>query len=294
VIVPVLAPSRGAADVGSMASLLPPVLLGVATAGYLLLAARESRRRGWSPWRSAAFTSGTVLMGGALSPGFDALADADFGVHMAQHLLVSMLAPLALVLGAPVTLLLRSLPAPRARLVCRALRSRPVHLLAHPVAALLLSAGGLVGLYLTPLYAATTTNGPLHAAVHVHLAAAGYLFAWVIVGTDPAPRLPSVRTRLVVLGVAVAVHAVVAQLLFAGLLVQVHEPVVQMQAAGNLMYFGGDVAELLLAVALLLSWRPSRAPRCRGRAEAPGHGHRAEPARPATEVTGPAAASAAG
>ena len=100
-----------------------------------------------------------------------------------------------------------------------------MHLLAHPVTALLLTPAGWSALYLTPLYAATTTSEPLHALVHVHLVASGYLFAWAVTGPDPAPRRASVRTRLVVLGMAVAVHAVVAQLLFAGLLVQVHEPV---------------------------------------------------------------------
>jgi len=265
-------PAHGAAGgpgaVWSPVSLLSLVLLGLVTLGYLVLAARESRRRGWSPWRAALLTAGAALLVWALSPGFDALADADFGVHMAQHLLVAMLAPLALVLGAPVTLLLRALPRRRARLLGRVLRSHPMHLLAHPVTALLLSAGGLAGLYLTPLYAATTTSEPLHALVHVHLVASGYLFAWVVAGPDPAPGRAPVRTRLVVLGIAVAVHAVVAQLLFAGLLVQVHEPVAEMQAAGNLMYFGGDVAELLLAVALLLTWKPGRR-RPPARAQAP-------------------------
>ena len=225
------APAHAGGGAASAGALLPLLLLGTAATGYLLLATRESRRRGWSWWRAGLFTAGTVLMGWALSPGFDALADADFGVHMAQHLLVAMLAPLALVLGAPVTLLLRSLPPARARLLGRALRSRPLHVLANPFTALLLSAGGLVALYLTPLYAATTSSDAVHALVHLHLAASGYLFAWVIAGPDPAPRRPSVRTRLLVLGAAVAVHATVAQLLFAGLLVQVHEPVAQMQAA---------------------------------------------------------------
>jgi putative membrane protein len=255
-------PAHGGAGtseaVWSLLSLLSLVVLGLVAVGYLVLAARESRRRGWSPWRAASFTAGAAVLGWALAPDFDALADADFGVHMAQHLLVAMVAPLALVLGAPVTLLLRALPPARARLLGRVLRSSPMHLLANPVTALVLSAGGLAALYLTPLYAATTSSEPLHALVHVHLVASGYLFAWVVAGPDPAPGRATVRTRLVVLGCAVAVHALVAQLLFAGLLVQVHEPVAEMQAAGNLMYFGGDVAELLLAVALLLTWKPSR------------------------------------
>jgi putative membrane protein len=131
---------------------------------------------------------------------------------MAQHLLLAMVAPVALVLGAPVTLLLRSLPVRHARTLSRVLRSRPVHLLANPWVALLLSTGGLVAFYFTPLYGASTRHEALHAAIHLHFLASGCLFAWVA-GPDPAPSRPTVRLRLVVLGVAIAVHASAAQLL---------------------------------------------------------------------------------
>jgi putative membrane protein len=233
---------------------IPIVLAG----GYAVLATADRARRAWSRWRLTSFVLGSVLVEWALSPSFDAYADRDFAGHMAQHLLLAMVAPVGLVLGAPVTLLLRSLPVRRARTLTRGLRCRPAHLLANPWVALLLSTGGLVAFYFTPLYGASTRHEWLHAAIHLHFLASGCLFAWVVAGPDPAPSRPTVRLRLVVLGVAVAVHASAAQLLYAGLLVQVHEPVAQMQAAGDLMYFGGDVAELLLALALLSSWRPRR------------------------------------
>jgi putative membrane protein len=67
-----------------------------------------------------------------------------------------MVAPVWLVLGAPVTLLLRSVPVRRARTLSRVLRSRPVHLLANPWVALFLSTGGLVALSFTPLHGAST------------------------------------------------------------------------------------------------------------------------------------------
>jgi putative membrane protein len=207
--------------------------------------------------RLLSFAAGCLVMAWALSPAFDAAADGDFGVHMAQHLLVAMIGPTALVLGAPLTTFLRGSPRAAARRVARLLRSLPVHLLTRPVTALTLSSGGLIGLYFTPLYAASTRSGTVHALVHLHLIAAGLLFAWVIAGPDPAPGRAGVRSRLLALGAAVAVHASVAQLIFAGMLVQVREPIDQMRAAGNLMYFGGDLAELLLAIALLATWRPA-------------------------------------
>ncbi|MCK2220275.1 cytochrome c oxidase assembly protein [Actinomadura sp. ATCC 31491] len=238
------------------AAALPVPLLALAvTALYLAAAARTP---GWSRWRAAAFTAGAALAASALSGPLAALAAADFRGHMLQHLLLAMLAPLGLVLGAPVTLLLRALPRRYARRLGGLLRARGPHLLAHPVTALALSTGGMIVLYCTPLYRATTTTPWLHDLAHAHFLLSGCLFAWVIAGPDPAPRRPSVPVRLVVLGVAVAAHAGLSQLMYAGLWVDLPVPAAQRTGAAEIMYYGGDVAELLLALALVAGWRPVR------------------------------------
>jgi putative membrane protein len=174
-----------------------------------------------------------------------------------------MVAPLGLVLGAPVTLLLRTLPVRTARRLSRVLRSRPLRVVTHPLTALLLTIGGLAALYFTPLYARTLAVPALHDLVLLHLLLSGALFAWAIAGPDPAPHRPPVRVRLVVLGVAIAAHAALAQLLYAGLYVQVPATDADRQAAATLMYYGGDLAELLLAFALL-QFRPGPAGSARG------------------------------
>nr|WP_240977821.1 cytochrome c oxidase assembly protein [Knoellia sp. DB2414S] len=240
-------------------TLLPLVGLALVATIYLVLAGRRTREpRGWSGWRSASFLSGLALLAFALTPQLSLFPPGDFRGHMNQHLLIGMYAPLGLVLGAPVTLLLRSIPPQRGRVIGRVLRSRPAHLIANPLTALILNLGGLAALYFTPLYGATTTNPVLHHAVHAHFLAAGYLFAWVIGGPDPAPRRPSVPARLVVLGVAIAGHAILSQLLYAGALVQIDVPAGELRGAGDLMYYGGDIAELLLALALVTTWRTRR------------------------------------
>ena len=238
---------------GDTAALLPVLAAATLATGYLLLAGGQGGRGGrrWSRWRTASFLAGAGLLALALVESLSPYPAGDFRGHMYQHLLLGMLAPLGLVLGAPATLLLRSLPPRRARALTRLLRARPSHLLANPVTALVLSLGGLWLLYATPLYRATTTSGPLHRLVHAHFLAAGCLFAWVIAGPDPAPRRPSVPFRLVVLGVAIAGHAALAQLMYAELLVQIPAPPEQLRGAGELMYYGGDLAEILLALALL-------------------------------------------
>ncbi|GIH25772.1 membrane protein [Acrocarpospora phusangensis] len=235
---------------------LPLAVLALVASAYLLAVSRQDRP--WNRWRTASFTTGLVLLAVALTGPVATLAAADFRGHMLQHLLIGMLAPLALVLGAPVTLLLRTLPPAQGRRVGALLRSRAVHLLANPWTALALSVGGMVVLYCTPLYRAASGSALAHHVVHAHFLLSGYLFAWVIAGPDPAPRRPSVPLRLAVMAVAVAVHATLSQLMYAGLFVDVPVPGDQLRGAAELMYYGGDIAELLLAFALVSAWRPVR------------------------------------
>lgn len=258
---------------GGDAGLLPAAAVAAVAAAYLLLALRRGREaRGWSRWRTAAFLAGAALLVLAVVPQLSPFPHGDFRGHMYQHLLIGMYAPMGLALGAPVTLLLRSLPRSAGRVVGRLLRSGPVHLIARPATALVLNLGGLAVLYFTPLYAAAAGSPVLHNLVHFHFLAAGYLFAWVVAGPDPAPRRPSVPARLVVLGAAITGHAVLSQLLYAGLFVQVPAPALQLRQAGEMMYYMGDIAELLLAFALVSTWRPGRRSPRPGRS--PGAGAR--------------------
>lgn len=233
-----------------------PLLLVPLLVFWVYLAAalrqRDPGRGGWSHWRTASFGAGAALLAVAL-----ARPAHDIAAHMWQHLLLGMLAPLGLVLGAPGTLALRTVDRRVGRAAVRLLRHRAFGVLAHPVAGLLLTVGGLYLLYLTPLYRATLDDPVLHRLVGLHFLVSGYLFTWSIAGPDPGPHRPPVPVRLAVLGVAVAGHAALAQLLYAGQLVDVPAPTDQLRAAATIMYYGGDLGEILLALALLVTWRPA-------------------------------------
>lgn len=239
--------------------LLPAVGVLLLAGGYVLLAGRARRRNpqaGWSRWRSGWFLAGCALLAGGLLPPIAPWAHGDFRGHMLQHLLVGMYAPLGLVLGAPVTLLLRNLPVGQGRRLTALVQSRPLHALANPVTALLLSVGTLGLLYFTPLSTMMSAHTGLHWLLHAHFLFAGCLFAYVIAGPDPAPARPGVPVRMVVLGVAIAAHALISQLMYGGFGIDIHAPVDQVQGGAQIMYYGGDIAELLLAVALVATWRP--------------------------------------
>lgn len=249
-------------------STLAPIALGalfVGVTAYGVAVIRQRRAKfasGWNPWRSLSFTAGSALLALALSPPLADFAHHDFRGHMVQHLLLGMLAPLGLALGAPMTLLLRTVPASMARRVTRFLRAPLVRVVGHPVTALTLNVGGMYLLYLTPLYAMTFSHPWLHGLVHWHFIAAGYLFVWAIAGPDPAPHRPQLAVRLGVLFFAIGAHAILGKVMYAYLWPRdTHHSAEEIQAGAKLMYYGGDVAELLLAVALFATWYVRRNPR---------------------------------
>src|SRR5690606_9633082 len=231
---------------------------------YVVLALRVARRKRWPVSRMVSFVAGAVVLALGLAPQLLPFPAGDFRNHMLQHLALGMVAPLGLALGAPVTLLYRSLGTRGARLLAHLLGSGYVRFVSQPAAALVLSVGGMAVLYATPLYAASLEAAWLHGAIHAHFLLAGYLFVWSIAGPDPAPRRPSVPYRLIVLGIAIFAHAAVAQLLYAGLLAVPASPQ-ELRGGAELMYYGGDLAELALAFALVRNWRPSASARAQRR-----------------------------
>lgn len=249
--------AHGAAPADPAAWLLPLTLALVPALLYLAGVARlREHGRTWSPRRTASFLTGAGLLALAVSPVLEAAANDPRG-HMAQHLLLGLYAPIALVLGAPATLVLSAVPVPLRQQVRTVLRSRLVHALSHIGTATVLSVGGLYVLYLTPLYALSTRSEPVHLAVHAHFLLAGYLFAWAVIGPDPAPRRPGTGVRIGVVIAAGGAHAFLATLLYSrapALPPGSGHPAAEIEQAAQWMYYGGHLGDLLLLTALFAAW----------------------------------------
>ncbi len=239
----------------AFAWLLPTLPLGLYL-GAVMVRLRDGGQ--WGVSRVVCFTVGCAQLVLALSPPLMAWAHADPCGHMLQHLLLGMFAPIALMLGRPLSLLLRTLPQHHARRAASLLGSAPMVALTHPITALLLDVGGLYLLYLTPLFATSLDDALLGGWLHLHFLLAGYLFVWSIAGPDPAPSRPGFALRLGVLFAAIAAHGILAKLMYGyGYPQGTAFSPEQLEAAAQLMYYGGSLAELLL-VALLFAARPGR------------------------------------
>jgi putative copper resistance protein D len=187
----------------------------VAAALYLVGVARL-RRRGdpWPAGRTLAWLLGCLTVLLATSSGVGAYAQAEFSMHMIMHMLLAMLAPILLVLGGPVTLILRALPAagkgrpPGFReAVVGLVHSRLTRFLTHPLVVLPLFIASFYVLYFTGLFQTMISSHLGHLLMTVHFLVVGYLYYWVIIGVDPAPRRLSAPIKLAVLLAAMPFHA---------------------------------------------------------------------------------------
>ena len=241
-------------------SLLVWFVLLLLGAGYLTMVAGQRRKgRRWLAARTVTFLLGLGLLGWAFSPALNEAAHAGVQGHMTQHLAAGMCAPLALALGWPITLLLRSLPVRAARRLTGWLRSRPLELVASPGGVLLLNVGGLYLLYLTGLYRLMLDSAMVHAAVAFHVVVAGFLYTVTLAGIEPVVTRASFQARLVTLLVGTAGHGTLAKVMYAGQWPRgVGDTPEQLQAAAQRMYYWGDLAEVLLMGLAFWSWFQTR------------------------------------
>jgi cytochrome c oxidase assembly factor CtaG len=177
----------------------PALVAGLLTAGVLYLrgVGRLQRRERRLINRAACFLGGLAVLWIALQSPIDTYADLRLSVHMTQHLLLTMVAAPLLVLGAPVTLLLRAAtPAFRRRWVLPLLRSRPVRLLTAPVVCWVQFALVLWASHFSPLYEAAVRNAGIHVLEHLLYITSAVLFWSPVVGIDPSPKRLSHPARL--------------------------------------------------------------------------------------------------
>lgn len=246
---------------------VPMALLLVAAALYLAGQWRLWQRGDrWSGWRAASWLLGGLgSIAVATMSGLASYDDTLFSAHMAQHMILSMVAPVFLALGAPVTLALRTLP-PRGRsLLLATLHSRLARLLTFPPIGWALFVGTPFALYFSGWYEATLRHAWLHELLHIHFVLIGCLFLWPLIGLDPVPGKVAYPLRFLLIFAALPFHAILGvtimggQALIAGdfytaLHLSWSDPVSDQRVGGGLLWASGDLIGLLLLGAVAVQW----------------------------------------
>lgn len=237
-------------------------------AGAYLVGVRVLARRGdhWPVGRTVAFVGGMGLFWSAVSSGLGAYDTVLLSVHMVQHMLLSMLVPLVLALGAPVTLALRALRGrPRATLLA-VLHSRVARVLSFPPLTFALFVLSPWVLYFTGWYEASVRSDFVHEMMHVHLVLVGALFLWPLVGVDPVPGRVDYPFRVMLMAMTLPFHAFLGvtimnqSTLIAGDwyrsldLAWLPPPEDDQHLAGGILWGSGDLVGLAFFVVLFTQW----------------------------------------
>jgi putative membrane protein len=242
---------------------------------YLLAVVRLSRSGvAWPWWRTLAWAAGCVSLFAVTGTWTNGYSMVLFSVHMTQHMVLSLITPLLLLLGAPVTLALRTLPrgrsaagVPRA-LLLNALHSRLGRFLAHPLFTVPLFIASLYGVYFTPIFDDLMSNPIGHQFMLAHFVVVGLLFFGPIVGQDPWPRTLSHPGRMLELFLPVPFHAFFGVvIMMAGSLVvdtfamppaDWHVDLLRDQGiAGGIVWSFGELPTVLVLAVVFFSWASS-------------------------------------
>lgn len=239
---------------------------------------RRLRRRGdtWPAGRTFAWLCGCAVLLFATSSGVGRYMPAMFSMHMAAHMLLSMLTPILLALGGPTTLALRALPAagrgeppgPREWLLS-ALHSKLSRFFTNPIVATVMFVVGFYGLYFGGIFDAFAGDHAAHVLMNVHFLLSGYLFYWVVIGVDPTPRPIPPVAKLGMVFASLPLHAffgvvlmgtktVMGDTFYRSLQLSWHTDLLgDQRLGGGIAWAAGEIPLAVVMIALLIQWSRS-------------------------------------
>lgn len=241
------------------------------------LGVAKVRRRGdkWQWFRSVNWVIGLLVLTYITSGPPSVYGRVLFSAHMVDHMALTMVAPIFLVLGAPVTLALRALTARGDG--SRGLRewlllfihSKFSQLVTHPLFAAANFAGSIVLFYYSDAFGYAMRDHVGHELMNLHFALTGYIFVLTMIGTDPLPRRAPYPMRLLLLLATMGFHAFfgVAIMGGTGLLAADYfgnlgrawgpSALLDQQMGGAVAWGIGEVPTLLVAIGVAVMWSRS-------------------------------------
>ncbi len=182
---------------------------------FYLYGVMRLRQRGdsWPVARTVSWILGMLVLLYVTNGAPNAYQEFLFSMHMVGHMMLSMLVPVLLVPGAPVTLITRVQQARKdgswglREWALWAVHTPYAWFISHPLFAAFNFAMSLVLFYYTPLFRWATEEHLGHQWMIVHFLITGYLFVQSLIGIDPQPHKPSFPLKLMLLIGTMAFHA---------------------------------------------------------------------------------------
>ncbi|GAA1199120.1 cytochrome c oxidase assembly protein [Pseudonocardia alaniniphila] len=188
--------------------------------GYGLgLRRRPASAGAWPRGRTLSFAAGVVIIALVGMSFLGVYDDTLFWVRAVQNIVLLMVVPMLLAMGAPFTLLRDQLPVPARARLSRLLHGKAARLLTFPLVVTVVLTLPLLVLYLSPLYEMTLRSAVASAVAGLVLATTGFVYFWTRFRIDPAPRTDPYGVTLAITVVEMIGDAVLGVVLWLGPLV---------------------------------------------------------------------------
>lgn len=253
------------------------LVVGAAATAMYVIGVRRLIQRGdnWSHLRTFAWLAGVAAGVFITNTEISRYAMVSMSAHMTQHMTLGMFVPILLVLGAPITLALRALAPAKYDLVgprewiTIVLQSNYSKLITHPLIALTIYSGSIYAVYFSSLMTSMMSSHLGHVIMHIHFVLSGYLFFWLIIGTDFQPRNIGYPFKLLLVFMSIVIHAVFGLILMQSTSlvgggwfgkvapIWLSDPIADQQLAGSIAWSFGELPMLLVFIALGVQWAKS-------------------------------------
>ncbi|MDA1128430.1 MAG: cytochrome c oxidase assembly protein [Chloroflexi bacterium] len=223
-----------------------------------------------SVWQRISFFTGLFLIFISLQSPLDNLSEHMLSFHQLQHFLLRMLAPMLILLGAPLTPMLRGLPRWMLQGIVRPTVRSP---LARAIYEKLTNPVITVGIFMGVLYLwqipggfnLALRNEFVHALMHITMMSSGLIFYWAVI--DPKPRRSRIHygVRVLYLGLIVLPNTILGavitfskDIIYTGYQ-DVHQPfdmslLTDQQIGGLVLWVPGDMMSILVAGIVMIMW----------------------------------------
>lgn len=192
------------------------VNLTLVAVGYVSLtrSVRSSGRR-WPISRTVMFLSGMACLALVYLGPVAGWSHTFFWAHMAQHLVVMMVAAPLLALGAPLLLVREAASARYQARIDRALNSQVAGWLTDPIVTWVLFASTLIGVHFTGFYDWALSNHDAELFVERPLfLVVALLYYAPLIGNNPLAKRPTPAVKLISLGAMMIPEAIVGAVIY--------------------------------------------------------------------------------
>jgi putative membrane protein len=241
---------------GPFALAVGVVLLAIAVWYLAAVGALAQRGRRWPLVRTLPFLAGLLAIEVAVGSAVATFTMYTFSAHVMQHLLLMIIAPPLLALGAPMTLILQTTKRRTKRRYLKALHSRVFGAVRNQVTVFFLYYLSMYAFFLSPALGYAMDHMWLMDLINLGFLGGATLFWWPMIGIDPIPgggQSPGFKIINLLIGIPAESFLGIALLMATTPAASIYS-LTSTHTGGGILWAGSEIATLVAVLPIYRQW----------------------------------------